>query len=73
MSQVLLNVPDISCQHCAKTVTEALTPIHGVRAVQVDVPAKQVKVEYDETVASLDAMKAALQEEDYPVASAVPA
>lgn len=73
MSQVLLNVPDISCQHCAKTVTEALTPIHGVRTVQVDVPAKQVKVEYDETVASLDAMKAALQEEDYPVASAVPA
>ena len=73
MSKVVLNVPDISCQHCAKTVTEALTPIQGVRTVQVDVPAKQVQVEYDESVASLDVMKAALQEEDYPVASAVPA
>ncbi|MFN8470934.1 MAG: heavy-metal-associated domain-containing protein [Anaerolineae bacterium] len=73
MSKVVLNVPDISCQHCAKTVTEALTPIEGVRTVQVDVPAKQIKVEYDETVVNLDAMKVALQEEDYPVASAVPA
>ena len=73
MSKVVLNVPDISCQHCAKTVTETLTPIQGVRTVQVDVPAKQVQVEYDDAVASLDAMKAALQEEDYPVASAVPA
>ncbi len=73
MSKVVLNVPDISCQHCAKTVTEALTPIQGVRNVAVDIDAKQVKVDYDDTVASLDTMKAALQEEDYPVASAVPA
>ncbi len=73
MSKVVLNVPDISCEHCAKTVTGALTPIQGVRNVAVDIDAKQVKVDYDETVASLDTMKAALQQEDYPVASAVPA
>jgi len=73
MSKVVLNVPDISCEHCAKTVTQALTPIQGVRDVAVDVPAKQVKVEYDETVVNLEAMKLALQEEDYPVASATQA
>ena len=73
MSKVVLNVPDISCEHCARTVTQALTPIQGVRNVAVDIDAKQVKVDYDDTVASLDTMKAALQEEDYPVASAVPA
>lgn len=73
MSKVVLNVPDISCEHCARTVTQALTPIQGVRDVAVDVPAKQVKVEYDETVVNLEAMKLALQEEDYPVASATQA
>ena len=73
MSKVVLNVPDISCEHFARTVTQALTPIQGVRDVAVDVPAKQVKVEYDETVVNLEAMKLALQEEDYPVASATQA
>lgn len=73
MTRVVLNVPGISCGHCAKTVTEALTPIDGVRGVTVDVPTRRVQVEYDEAVANLEQMKAALAEEDYPVASAVPA
>nr|MBA2362273.1 heavy-metal-associated domain-containing protein [Chloroflexia bacterium] len=45
---VTLNVPDISCEHCERTVTQALTPVEGVQAVRVDIPAKQVRVEYDE-------------------------
>jgi copper chaperone len=69
MARATLNVPDISCEHCQKTITEALTPVEGVRTVKVDIPAKQVLVEYDESAVGVERMKEILQEEEYPVAS----
>ncbi len=70
MAQTTLSVPDISCEHCERTITQALTPLDGVRTVKVDIPAKQVNVDYDESAVDVDKFKAVLQEEDYPVASA---
>jgi copper chaperone len=69
MATTVLNVPDISCEHCERTITNALTPISGVRTVNVDIPGKQVRVDYDQTQVSVDKMKEVLQEEDYPVES----
>jgi copper chaperone CopZ len=69
MTQVILTVPDISCGHCEATVKQALVPLRGVRSVSVDIPTKQVNVEYDETQVDVERFKAVLQEEDYPVAS----
>jgi copper chaperone len=69
MAQTTLNVPDISCEHCEHTITEALSPVAGVHSVKVDIPAKLVQVEYDEGVVNVDKMKDILQEEEYPVAS----
>ena len=70
MATTTLSVPDISCEHCERTITEALTPLDGVRTVKVDIPAKQVNVDYDESSVDVERFKAVLQEEDYPVASA---
>ena len=69
MATTVLNVPDISCEHCQRTITNALTPVEGVRTVNVDIPTKQVKVDYDDTVVDVNRMKEILQEEDYPVES----
>ncbi len=69
MATTVLNVPDISCEHCERTITNALTPVDGVRIVQVDIPTRQVRVEYDEGQVSVEQMKDVLQEEDYPVES----
>jgi copper chaperone len=69
MAQSILNVPDISCEHCQRTITDALTPVEGVQSVRVDIPTKQVRVEYDETVVGVDRMKEILKEEDSPVES----
>ena len=69
MRTVVLSVPDISCEHCERTVTQALGRTAGVRHVEVDIPAKQVRVSYDEGAVDLERLKAALQAEDYPVAS----
>jgi copper chaperone len=69
MATTVLNVPDISCEHCERTITNALTPISGVRTVNVDIPGKQVHIEYDDSRVSVDQMKDVLQEELYPVES----
>lgn len=69
MATTTLNVPDISCEHCERTITNALVPIAGVRTVDVDIPGKQVRVDYDESQVNVEQMKDVLQEEEYPVAS----
>lgn len=69
MTTTILNVPGISCGHCARTITTALAPMTGVGQVRVDLPAKQVHVEYDETQTGVERLKASLQTAGYPVAS----
>ena len=69
MATTVLNVPDISCEHCERTITNALTPIAGVRTVNVDIPGRQVRVDYDEAQVNVERMKDVLQDEEYPVES----
>jgi len=69
MTSLTLNVPDISCEHCERAITNALQPVEGVQSVRVDIPAKQVRVDYDEAQVNIEKMKALLEEEDYPVES----
>ena len=69
MSNVTLNVPDISCEHCVRAITGALQSVEGVRTVSVDIPAKQVRVDYDEAHVDVEKMKGILNEEDYAVQS----
>ena len=71
MSNVLLNVPDISCEHCENTITKALENRAGVRSVSIDIPAKQVSLEYDEQALNIEEVRELLAEEDYPVESVV--
>jgi copper chaperone len=71
MATAVLNVPDISCEHCERTITGALQPVEGVQVVTVDIPARTVHVEYDPAQVSVERMKDILQEEEYPVESEV--
>jgi copper chaperone len=70
MATTTLSVPDISCAHCERTIKETLAPVEGVRSVNVDIPAKSVKVEYDENTVDVNRFKELLAEEEYPVESA---
>jgi copper chaperone len=69
MSQITLNVPDISCAHCEKTILTALQDQPGVESVQVSLPTKNVYLTYDDQALTLDQIKHLLDEEGYPVAS----
>jgi copper chaperone len=69
MATTVLTVPDISCEHCERTVKNALTPLDGVNAVEVNIPEHLVRVDFDDTRANVAQFQEVLQEEDYPVAA----
>lgn len=69
MSQVTLTIPDISCEHCANAVSYALRRLKGVEEVDVNIADKQAQVAFDDSLVNVDAMKTALAEKAYPVAS----
>lgn len=62
------SVPDVSCGHCKMAIERAVGAMSGVSRVEVDVEKKSVDIEFDETVATEEAILGTLKEEGYPVA-----
>ena len=67
VSKVVLNVPDISCEHCQHAIEGALAKESGVVAVRVDVPTKRVFLDFEPSTISLDAVSAILDDEGYTI------
>jgi copper chaperone CopZ len=57
-------VPNISCDHCVRSIKNELAELKGVAAVQADAQSKVVTVEWAEP-ADWEQIKAALAEIDY--------
>jgi len=68
MTTETLSVPDISCDHCRRTIETALARLPGVREATVDVGARTVQVSYDDTAVAPATIRATLAEEGYEVA-----
>ena len=62
-------VPGISCDHCKQTIEGEVGQVAGVERVEVDVTHKTVRVSGDATD---EAIRAAIDEAGYEVASALP-
>lgn len=67
MKQQTITVLGMSCGHCKNAVEKAAKGLNGVTAATVDLAAKTLKVEFDETKTSLDQIKSAVEEEGYTV------
>ena len=52
----VLDVPNISCNHCKMAIEAALHGLDGVIAVEVEVPDKTVSVRFDADVLTLQAI-----------------
>ncbi len=68
MTTETLPVPDISCDHCQRTIESALGRLPGVRTATVDVAAKTVQLTYDETTVDPSTIRTTLADEGYEVA-----
>jgi copper chaperone len=68
IQQTILSVPDVSCEHCVKTINGALSALSGVESVNTDIPTKTVHLRYDPNKVSLEKVEAVLDDEGYTVA-----
>ncbi|MEE8369622.1 MAG: heavy-metal-associated domain-containing protein [Dehalococcoidia bacterium] len=59
---VTLRIPAIHCSSCVKTVTRTLEALPSLEIIKVDPGTKLVQVRFEETVASLDQVREALDE-----------
>jgi copper chaperone len=62
-----ISVPEIHCNHCKHSIEGALAPLPGVASARVDVDARMVTVEVDETVTDRGRLVAAIEEQGYDV------
>lgn len=67
MNSICYSVPNVSCNHCATHVQNALQPLEGVKKVDVDLASKSVTVDFDAPATDLQ-LRAALAEIGYPAA-----
>jgi len=67
MENIGLKVDGMSCEHCARAVTNAVAGIAGTANVSVDLKAGTVSFDFDSDKAALDAVAAAITEEGYTV------
>ena len=67
MEKTVLNVDGMACEHCVKAITKAVGALPGVSRVSVDLKGKTVTVEYDSAQATLDKIKAEIEDQGYDV------
>jgi copper chaperone len=65
---ITLSVPDVSCEHCVKTVNGALSQQPSVQDVNVDLDTKTVSFQYDPEQVTLDTLESVLDDAGYTVA-----
>ena len=66
--EIVLSVPDVSCEHCVHAVDSALSPLPGVEEVTTDLTSKTVRLRYDPAQTPLATIEAALDDAGYTVA-----
>lgn len=67
MTKVKLKINGMSCQHCVKTVTDALTEVAGVQRAKVNLRKGEAVVRFDETRTATNVLKSAVTEAGFEV------
>ena len=67
MEKITLKVDGMACEHCARTITNALKTLPGIRSVSVDLKIKTVTAEYDPAHASPEKLKREIEDQGYDV------
>ena len=67
MTTLTICVPEIHCDHCKSSIEGALVPLPGVASARVDIPARTVTVEVEETMTDRARLVAAIEEQGYDV------
>ena len=69
MNQIVLNVPDISCNHCKMSIEGAVNELDGIESAVVDIEGRNVAVAFDDANLTRDAIVSAIEAQGYEVAA----
>jgi len=61
-------VPEISCEHCVRAITNELASVPGVEVVNIDIPTKVVTLRHSDEVTD-EQIIATIAEAGYEVAA----
>ena len=67
MEKIVLKVKGMSCEHCVKAVTDAVSGLAGTADVNVDLKSGSASLSYDPAKTSPEAIKAVITEEGFTV------
>lgn len=67
MEKNVIKVEGMSCEHCVKAVTKAVSKLPGINAVAVDLKAGTVSVEHDPVQSPLEKIIFEIEEQGYDV------
>ncbi|HTG70948.1 MAG TPA: copper ion binding protein [Candidatus Udaeobacter sp.] len=65
MANTVLKIEGMTCGHCVSAVEKAVGSAGAVG--KVDLAGKKVSVEFDETMVTIEAVKAAIEDQGYDV------
>ena len=66
--ETVLSVPDVSCEHCVKTIDGALGALPGVEQVTTDISTKSVRLRYNPNQVSMQKIEEVLDDAGYTIA-----
>ena len=52
MKDIVYTVPEMSCEHCVKTIKNALISLNGIKNVDIDLKEKKVSITFEPTLVS---------------------
>lgn len=67
MTEVMLQVPEVHCDHCKTSLETAVGSLEGVNAVEVVVPDTTISVSYDSALLELALIKKTIEDQGYAV------
>jgi len=67
MTNTVLQVPEIHCDHCKSSLEGAVGALDGVAKVEVAIADATLDVDYNESEVGLGAIKTAIEEQGYAV------
>jgi copper chaperone len=67
MEMKTITVEGMSCQHCVNAIKKALGELNGIGKVDVDLQSKEVTVEMDPKVNTMETIKETIEDQGYDV------
>lgn len=67
MEKSIIKVDGMSCEHCVKAITNAVSALPGIGSVEVSLDAGTVTIEHEPAQSPLDSIKYEIEEQGYDI------